>query len=225
MLLWEKKIIVWENNSTQPGMVTETYVTHANMLLIKHKIKHFTSRLNFTYNLQDLTVATWTNIPIHNNLKRRFTDKYVLPPSLCVRWGECARSVGASQLRCRVCSCPQGFLPQHDLSQGSAAAPAQTQAQCTYARLSCSISISEHYYSKASWSQLINGGATENNTQSGAPFSCFSQITVTGDFGCLNQRFCFGLGMSGMWRNSQRISLMSWHFRDKFTKCSFTRVY
>lgn len=45
----------------------------------------------------------------------------------------CTWAPGASQLWCRVCSCFEGFLPQHDLSQGSAAAPAQTQAQCTSA--------------------------------------------------------------------------------------------
>ena len=57
----------------------------------------------------------------------------------CVRWGECARPVGASQLRCRVRSLPQGFLPQHDLGQGSAAAPAQAQAQCEYLCLSAAL--------------------------------------------------------------------------------------
>lgn len=54
------------------------------------------------------------------------------PFSLCVRWGECAWSLNAAKLRCRVRSISQGFLPQHDVCPGSAAAPAQIQAQCTY---------------------------------------------------------------------------------------------
>lgn len=68
-------------------------------------------------------------------LRRIHAETLDWDPSLCFRGGGHAWSRHASQLRCRVRSRSQGFLPRHDLGQGAAAAPAQTQAQRTYARL------------------------------------------------------------------------------------------
>lgn len=64
-------------------------------------------------------------------------------PSRCLfyrcvrRWG--ARTVHTPQLWRRVCALSEGFLPQHDLGPGWAAAAAQTKAQCKYYRLSAAL--------------------------------------------------------------------------------------
>ena len=176
MLRWEKKITVWENNSTRPGTVTYTN-THTDTQTHRHThtLYLFIVIYSLDYKTKNVT------FPHSKSEELWFTSSCSHTFSLVAfRWGQWAWSVAASQLRCRVCSCSQGFLPQHDLSQGSAAAPAQTQAQCMYLCLSAAL-VSVYY------SQTLLIQKTDIPVKSQSDYRGLT--TVSEDSIHLNQRF------------------------------------